>query len=123
MEWYLKVLRQYADFNGRARRTEYWMFTLINLLISLSLSALQYLLDVSLFGIISSIYSIAVLIPTIAVAIRRLHDIGKSGWFLLLAVIPIIGAIWLLVLFVTDGNPHENEYGPDPKDAYAEQIL
>lgn len=123
MEWYLKVLRQYADFDGRARRTEYWMFTLINLLISLSLSALQYLLDVSLFGIISSIYSIAVLIPTIAVAIRRLHDIGKSGWFLLLAVIPIIGAIWLLVLFVTDGNPHENEYGPDPKDNYAEETL
>ncbi len=123
MEWYLKVLRQYADFDGRARRTEYWMFTLINLLISLSLSALQYLLDVSLFGIISSIYSIAVLIPTIAVAIRRLHDIGKSGWFLLLAVIPIIGAIWLLVLFVTDGNPHENEYGPDTKDNYAEETL
>ena len=123
MEWYLKVLRQYADFDGRARRTEYWMFTLINQLISLSLSALQYLLDVSLFGIISSIYSIAVLIPTIAVAIRRLHDIGKSGWFLLLAVIPIIGAIWLLVLFVTDGNPHENEYGPDTKDNYAEETL
>lgn len=123
MEWYLKVLQQYADFDGRARRTEYWMFTLINVLISISFSALQFLLDLSIFGMISTIYSLAVIIPSIAVGVRRLHDIGKSGWMMLLGLIPIIGAIWLIVLFASEGNSYENVYGPDPKDAYAEEIL
>ena len=119
MEWYLKVLRQYADFNGRARRKEYWMFFLFNMIIVAILSLIDrftgtYSLEWG-SGLLSGIYSIAVLIPGLAVAARRLHDVGKSGWMLLIAFIPIIGAIWLLVLFVTDSDPGSNKYGPNPK--------
>ncbi len=117
------ALRQYADFDGRARRTEYWMFTLINVLISISSSTLQFLINLSIFGMISTIYSLAVIIPSIVVGVHRLHDIGKGGWMMLFGLIPIIGAIWLIVLFASEGNPYENEYRPDPKDAYAEQNL
>ena len=119
MEWYLKVLRQYADFNGRARRKEYWMFFLFNAIIVAILSLIDrftgtYSLEWG-SGLLSGLYSIAVLIPGLAVAARRLHDVGKSGWMLLIAFIPIIGAIWLLVLFVTDSDPGNNKYGPNPK--------
>ena len=115
MNWYLKVLKQYADFNGRARRKEFWMFTLISTLISIPLS----LLDKYVFGVefgISQIYSLAILIPNIAVSVRRLHDVNKSGWMLLLWFFLIIGWIWLLVLHVTGGTEGENKYGSDPKE-------
>lgn len=119
MEWYLKVLRQYADFEGRARRTEYWMFTLINFVIGLVLSVLSGLLIDSgigaLFSILSFVYSLAVLIPGIAVSVRRLHDVDKSGWLLLIIFIPLIGAILLIVWFATEGTSGPNQYGRDPK--------
>lgn len=122
MEWYLKVWKDYADFNGRARRKEYWMFALINTIIVLALysiaiagiandSGVLATLGMALYGM----YALAVLIPSLAVAVRRLHDVGKSGWFLLIALIPIIGGIWLLVLLCTDSVAGENEYGPNPK--------
>lgn len=113
MEWYLKVLRQYADFAGRARRKEFWMFVLFNILASLVASFVDYSLGVSL---ISGLYSLFILIPGIAVSVRRLHDIGKSGWMLLIILIPIIGVIWLIVLYATEGTYGENQYGPDPKE-------
>lgn len=113
MEWYLKVLKQYADFNGRARRKEFWMFVLFNLLASLALSFVGYIIGNSF---LSTIYALAVFIPGLAVSIRRLHDIGKSGWMVLIALIPIIGAIWLIVLYATEGTYGENQYGPDPKE-------
>lgn len=116
MEWYLKVLREYSNFTGRARRTEYWMFGLINFIISIVLAVLQAATD---FSLISSIiyygYSLIVLIPGLAVSVRRMHDIGKSGWMLLIILIPIIGPIWLIVLAATEGNSGDNQYGPDPK--------
>lgn len=118
MDWYLAVLRKYAVFNGRARRKEYWMFTLFNFIFML----VAYILD-SIFsgnmgyGFIYMIYSLAVLLPSLAVSVRRLHDIGKSGWYILLAFIPIIGGIWLLVLMCLDGNAGDNMYGPNPKTA------
>ena len=119
MEWYLKVLKQYADFKGRARRKEYWMFFLFNAILVAILSLIDrftgtYNFDWG-YGLLSGIYSLAVFIPGIAVAARRLHDVGKSGWMLLIAFIPIIGVIWLLVLFVTDSDPGSNKYGPNPK--------
>ncbi len=119
MNWYLKVLKQFADFNGRARRQEYWMFVLFNLLFILAAGMLDRLLNLADpttgIGPLYGLYVLAVFIPGIAVSIRRLHDIGKSGWMLLLALIPIIGGIWLLVLMVREGDRGENKYGPDPK--------
>lgn len=119
MEWYLKVLKQYADFKGRARRKEYWMYFLFNAIIVAILSLIDqftgtYDPDLG-SGLLSRVYSIAVLIPGVAVAARRLHDVGKSGWMLLIAFIPILGLIWLLVLFVTDSDQGSNKYGPNPK--------
>ena len=120
MEWFLKVVRDnYANFNDRARRKEYWMFTLISAIISFALSYLESILGFSdgMFenGIISNIYSLAVFIPSLAVSVRRLHDVGKSGWMLLLVLLPIIGWIWLFILQVTEGDQGPNAYGSDPK--------
>ena len=114
MEWYLKVLKQYADFNGRARRKEYWMFVLFNVIASIILGAIDG--AVGSYGALAGLYGLAVLIPSLAVGVRRLHDIGKSGWMLLVAFIPVIGFIWLLVLLIMDGTPGENQYGANPKE-------
>ncbi len=120
MNWYLKVLKQYADFSGRARRKEYWMFALFNIIFAFVLGFIDGLVgsfspEIGI-GVLGGIYSLAVLIPGLAVSVRRLHDVGKSGWMILIVLIPIIGAIWLLVLMVTDSNPGENQYGPNPKE-------
>ena len=114
MEWYLKVVRDnFANFGGRARRKEYWMFVLINLLISIGINVVQWLLGIDYF--LTLIYSIAIFIPSLAVLVRRLHDIGKSGLFLLLIFIPLIGALILLYFAIKEGDNGPNEYGPDPK--------
>lgn len=118
MNWYLEVLKKYAVFTGRARRSEYWFFTLFNFLIALVLGFIDGIFGtVSELGIgmLGFIYGLAVLVPGIAVGVRRLHDTGKTGWWLLLAFIPIIGAIILIVFFVQDSEAGENEYGPNPK--------
>lgn len=111
MNWYIKVLQQYADFNGRARRKEYWMFTLISVLISTVLSFIEGMLgfasDIGT-SILSGIYSLAILIPSIAVGVRRMHDVGKSGWYLLIP-------FYNFVLAITEGQAGENQYGQDPK--------
>jgi uncharacterized membrane protein YhaH (DUF805 family) len=114
MGWYLAVLKKYADFKGRARRKEYWMFFLFNCLIAFALGFLLGILGAitglghSLVNTGNLIYTLALLIPGIAVGIRRIHDTGKSGWWI---IVPIAN----LVLFCTEGQPHENEYGPNPK--------
>ncbi|WP_329254315.1 DUF805 domain-containing protein [Actinoallomurus sp. NBC_01490] len=117
MNWYLAVLKNYAGFSGRARRTEYWMFVLVNFVISAVLNILATWAKA--FSIIDLIYALAVLIPAIAVGVRRLHDTGRTGWWLLIGLIPIIGTIILLVFLVTDGQPGDNQYGPNPKYATA----
>ena len=114
MEWYLKALRQYSGFDGRARRMEFWMFALFNWLIGGVLIVVDRFVFEQSYGL-STLYSLAVLIPGIALSVRRLHDVGKSGWMLLIALIPIIGAIWLIVLYLSDSDLGENEYGPSPK--------
>ena len=120
MNWYLKVLKQYADFSGRARRKEYWMFVLFNMIFAIVAAILDNVLGIAMegtgYGPLYGIYALAVLIPGLAVAVRRLHDVGKSGWMILISLIPLIGAIWLLVLMVTDSNPGENQYGQNPKE-------
>ncbi|MES2558335.1 MAG: DUF805 domain-containing protein [Bacteroidota bacterium] len=124
MKWYLKGLRQYADFSGRARRMEYWMFTLFNILFITVAIILDNLLGLTVgvlpYGLFYFLYALAVFVPGLAVSVRRLHDIGKSGWMLLVALIPIAGAIWLLVLMLTDSNTGENQYGANPKELVPE---
>lgn len=121
MNWYLNVLQKYAVFSGRARRKEYWFFVLFNIIIALALTFIDFstgLYDVeSEIGLLSSLYSLAVLVPSIAVTIRRLHDTGRTGWWFLIAFVPIIGAIVLLVFMVFDSTPGDNQYGPNPQDA------
>ena len=128
MGWYLKVLKNYATFKGRARRTEYWMFSLINFGISLITSFFMYMTQDStdlagIFSIIFTLYGIAILIPGMAVTVRRLHDVGKSGWWCLIVFVPLIGWVWMLVLFFTDSQPGANQYGPNTKEVPALTLL
>ena len=123
MEWYLKVMREnYANFNGRARRKEYWMFTLFYILLVVACTFALALLGATgsqsltlLVAIISIAIILAHVVPSIAVTVRRLHDVGQSGWFFLLAFIPYIGNLIIFVFSVIEGNKGTNKYGPDPK--------
>ena len=120
MDYYLEVLKKYTVFSGRARRAEYWMFVLINFIVSAVLFAVDSALGINTdggVGVLGGIYSLAVLLPSLAVTCRRLHDTGRSGWWMLIAVIPIVGAVILIVFLVQDSDLGENEYGPNPKPA------
>lgn len=112
-------LSKYVDFSGRARRSEYWYFALFNLLVSFVASILDAVLgtdyDLGSGGFISTIASLALLLPSLAVGVRRLHDTDRSGWWILIGLIPIIGWILLIVWFCTDSKP-DNQYGPNPKN-------
>ncbi|MFK5880876.1 MAG: DUF805 domain-containing protein [Sulfurospirillum sp.] len=114
MNWYINVLKKYAVFSGRASRSEYWYFVLINTIITFILIAIGNTIGNNL---LDTIYSLAVFIPTLAVTARRLHDIGKSGWWQLLLFVPILGFIILIIFLVKNSMPFENEYGPDPKES------
>ena len=125
MNWYLDVLKKYADFGGRARRKEYWMFALFNFLIYIAIlifSAILGSIDNSLAligSLLLVIYGLAIFVPSLAVAVRRLHDTGRSGWWFLIAFVPVVGGIILLVFTVQDSVPGENEYGKNPKEVLA----
>lgn len=119
-QWYLDVItNKYVDFTGRARRKEYWIFYLCNLIIVYALVGLSTLLGDSSLAIIftgiSSLYSLAILLPALAVLVRRLHDIDKSWTWIFISLIPIVGIIWFIVLLATDSQANENQYGPCPK--------
>ncbi len=109
IDWYKSVLQKYAVFDGRARRSEYWYFYLVNLIISMILGFVDGALGLMSFGI-STVYTLAILVPSIAVAIRRMHDVGKSGWFILIP-------FYNLYLSVQDSEQGSNKYGPNPKNA------
>ena len=113
MDWYLTVLQKYAVFSGRAQRKEYWMFLLFNCIISIAIGFVEGLVGSP--GFIGGLYSLAILIPSIAVSIRRLHDIDRTGWWLLIGLIPLIGAIVLIIFAVQDSQPGDNQYGENPK--------
>ena len=124
MNWYMAVIRKYAEFNGRARRQEYWMFFLMNFLIVVLIgilggivSALLGKLGGLISSVFSSLYAIFIFIPGIAVTVRRLHDTNKSGWWILLNLIPPLGQLILLIFMVIDSDPNDNTYGPNPKHA------
>ena len=123
-KYYLDILtNKFADFNGRARRKEYWMWTLyctIILLISMALDNLfgltfEFLGQDLGYGWLYLIFGIIQFIPGLAVVVRRLHGVGKSGWYYLIILIPLIGFIWILVLLCTDGVNEENKWGTNPK--------
>ena len=123
MNWYLQVLKKYAVFNGRARRREYWLFALFNLIISIVLAVIDSvtgsLSPEAGIGLLGAIYMLGVFIPSLAVTVRRLHDAEHSGWWLLIAMVPLIGVIVLLVFMVQESKPGQNQYGLNPKEATA----
>ena len=123
MSWFVEALRKYAVFRGRSRRKEYWYFALFSLIISLVLSLIDSVtgtFDSSTgLGLLSGIFTLAILIPSIAVSVRRLHDIDRTGWWFLVSFIPIIGTIVLLIFATLDGTPGGNRFGPDPKTVAA----
>ena len=118
MNWYLQALKKYADFSGRARRKEYWFYMLFYVIILVVLSICDGIIGTTMqtgFGILTLIYVLAVLIPSIAVSVRRLHDTGRSGWWILIQFVPIVGIFIFLYFMVSDSNPGANAYGPSPK--------
>lgn len=112
MNYYIECWKKYVTFEGRARRKEYWMFVLFNFLASLAVGFIGGLIGV--LGLVH-LYSLAVLLPSLAVLARRLHDTNRSGWWILISLIPLIGPIWLFVLTVLDSTPGENRFGSNPK--------
>ena len=121
MNWYLQAIRKYTVFSGRSRRSEYWYFVLFNTLIIVALTVVDVATGMYSIkgevGLLSGIYSLAVFIPSFAVTVRRLHDTDRSGWWVLLAVVPIVGVIVLIVFFATDGTPGANRFGEKPQQA------
>ncbi|TXK49270.1 DUF805 domain-containing protein [Pontibacter qinzhouensis] len=122
MNWYMMVLRKYAEFSGRARRSEYWYFFLFNILVSMALAGVDFIIGSALMGgsigLLGGLYSLAVFIPGLAVSVRRLHDTGRSGWWLLISLVPFIGWIVLIVFMFTDSQYDDNQYGPNLKVDY-----
>jgi uncharacterized membrane protein YhaH (DUF805 family) len=123
MDWYLMVWKRYAQFSGRSRRKELWIFALINTIIGavLYLGGMAAMSQSSTLGSLLLglyfVYLLAALVPGWAVGARRLHDTGKSGWWWLIAFVPFVGAIILIVFWVTDSQPGDNQYGPNPKSS------
>ena len=117
MNWYFQAFKKYAEFEGRARRKEYWLFLLIHAFIIVAFFAIDTL--VGTVAVFTGIYALATLIPTLAVTVRRLHDTGRSGWWYFIAFVPCIGGIVLFVFAVLDSDPNDNPYGANPKASTA----
>jgi uncharacterized membrane protein YhaH (DUF805 family) len=119
MEWYLMVLKKYVEFDGRSRRKEYWMFFLISFLVGIGCSIIDNVsgLTKAANGLspLNTLYGLAVFLPGLAVSIRRLHDTGRSGWWVLIGFVPCVGWILMIIWLATDGDPGTNAYGLDPK--------
>ncbi len=121
MHWYIDVLKKYTVFSGRARRKEFWMFFLFSTIISVILALTDefmgwnFEMDGENIGYLSTLYYVAVIVPYLAVIFRRLHDTDRSGWWILIAFIPLVGIIVLLVFLILKGNEGDNRFGPDPK--------
>lgn len=120
MRWFVVAVKKYAVFEGRARRKEYWFFVLFYIIFSLVLALVDELagtvLEGTNIGLLGTLYGFALLVPSLAVSVRRLHDTGRSGWWLLINLIPLIGFIVFLVFAVQDSQPGENRFGVNPKE-------
>jgi uncharacterized membrane protein YhaH (DUF805 family) len=134
MEWMIMPLKRYADFSGRSRRKEYWMFVLLQMLLLIPLMLIGFAMGgasedpADPFGsvavlIVLAVYFLVFFIPGLAVQVRRFHDQDKSGWFILLGFIPYVGSLILLVFMCLEGTRGTNRFGPDPKDPYAEDVF
>ena len=128
MEWMLMPLKRYADFSGRSRRKEYWMFVLGVFIAAIILSIIEGVLGLSgmvggVYGPLTTIFFLAIIIPSIAVQVRRFHDQDKSGWFVLLALIPFLGGLIVLVFMCLEGTKGPNRFGPDPKDPAGAEVF
>ncbi|HEY0663484.1 MAG TPA: DUF805 domain-containing protein [Thiobacillaceae bacterium] len=118
MNWFLTALKKYAVFSGRSRRSEYWYFVLFYLVIYIALAVIDNMLNAGAsFGLLSGIFSLVMLIPSLSVGVRRLHDTDRSGWWLLIGLVPILGAIALIAFAAQDSQPGDNRFGPSPKAA------
>ncbi|MCL1046477.1 MULTISPECIES: DUF805 domain-containing protein [Shewanella] len=119
MDWYIKVLKNYINFKDRARRKEYWFFVLFNLIAGIVLGLIDNMTGTlspeTGYGLLSGIYSLLVFLPGLGVTVRRLHDTGRTGWWILIGLIPLIGALVLLYFLVSDSEQETNQYGPNPK--------
>ena len=121
MHWYIDVLKKYTVFSGRARRKEFWMFFLFSTIISVILAVVdefmgwQFEMGGDIIGFLSTLYYLAVIVPYLAVIFRRLHDTERSGWWMLIAFIPLVGVLILLVFLILQGTRGDNRFGPDPK--------
>ena len=122
MDWYIRVWQRYAEFSGRSRRMEYWMFTLVHAIILFVLcigitgfGVLKQPAIGATSGLIAAAYGLAALIPCFVVTVRRLHDINKTGWWILISLVPVAGGIALLVMTFLEGTRGANQYGPDPR--------
>ena len=114
IEYYILAFQKYGQFNGRATRNEYWWFYLVNIAVTLLLTIIDSVFSIPL-TLLSTIYLFASIIPSLSIQVRRLHDVDKSGWYMLLNFVIIIGWIWLLVLNILDSTPGDNKYGQNPK--------
>ena len=112
INYYTGVLKNYAGFEGRARRAEYWQFALVNIIITIVLDVIGLAVKFPLLGLV---YGLAILVPSLAVAFRRLHDTGRSAWWILIGLVPLVGGIVLLVFTCLDSTPGPNQFGPNPK--------
>ncbi|MET9955875.1 DUF805 domain-containing protein [Streptomyces sp. NPDC006339] len=117
MNWYLDVLKKYAVFSGRARRKEYWMYTLFNVIALIIVAVIDQ--AISTYPLLYGIYALATFLPSLGVTVRRLHDTGRSGWWILISLVPLVGGIILLVFLASDGEAQQNAHGPNPKLAPA----
>jgi len=118
MNWYLTVLKKYAVFSGRARRREYWIFLLVNFAVICVITMVEAMMGIAVGSpqsALSILYGLAIFIPELAVSVRRLHDTGRTGFWLLIALIPVLGWIVLLVFALQDSEPGANRFGPNPK--------
>jgi len=127
MNWYLVALKKYAVFAGRARRKEFWVFVLVNTLIAVALAMIDMYTgtfdeEVGL-GLLSGLYALAMILPSIAGSVRRLQDTDRSGWWYLLVFVPLIGGLVILVFMLLDGTPGTNRFGPNPKGESGPGVL
>lgn len=114
MDWFIDPIKNhYFDFEGRATRKQFWMFVLFYILAAIVIAVVESMIGME--DILTSVYGLALLLPYLGLAARRLHDINKSGWWLLIGIVPVIGFIVLLIFYVKEGDAGANQYGPSPK--------
>ena len=117
LQIYIKVLKQYGDFKTRSTIREFWLFNLFSVLLSILFTVIDSSVGIKFagnIGVLTALYSIFIFIPSLSVSVRRLHDVGRSGWTILFIIVPIIGIIWLLALFCEDTMPEKNKWGKNP---------